>query len=75
MRISLRVYAELSTLSPIKGQSEIEVQSNSIEELFRDLGVPRWLVAVVLVNGEPVSLHQQLHDHDLVEMVPFVPGG
>jgi sulfur carrier protein ThiS len=54
----------------------LEVESGqTIMEILQEFGIPKALVAIVMVNGTYQPKSYRVQDNDLVKLIPLMGGG
>lgn len=47
----------------------------TIIDIVNEIGIPDYEICIVLINGQHASLHDTLHDGDVVSLMPLMGGG
>lgn len=79
MKIEIALYATLSKYLPPSAQNRkavIDVRDGAtVDEVLRQLGIPREHPNIVLVNGKQGSEATALHDGETLAVFPPLAGG
>ena len=70
---SLRRY--VSGYDPHQGLNLEYTPDQTVEELMQQLGIPREMVKIIMVNGLSTPLERTLEDGDRLGLFPAVGGG
>lgn len=76
LRIFLFGYLKNGVPENVRGQEWIEMpQGTTAQDLVEYLGVTRYHLGTILVNGAAAGLQQILVDGDQIKILPIVGGG
>lgn len=75
IHIDLKLFVTLSKYLPKNHQVHGIQEGTTIEQLIRDLGIPRDIVKLIFVNGKKENSDYCLQNQDRVGLFPPVGGG